>query len=648
MKKLILVLTVVTLAAFLLVGCLPTANHAPVFTSTPDETAVVGVEYSYTPTATDADGDTVTFSVAGPTTMAISAGVITWTPTAVGSEAVIVTATDGTDPVTQSFTITVSAAPVVPVAVTSVTLDKTALALVVGGANGTLKETVLPATATDPSVIWASSAPAATVALGVVTPVTAGTAYITVTTVDGGFTAICAVTVSAAPVAVTSVTLDKATMTLTAAGTTGILVETVLPTDATDPSVTWASSAEAVAKVAGGVVTPLTAGTATITVTTVDGSKTATCVVTVVPKLLTSIVVLPETMTLTAVTDTKTITSVTAHYSDGTTAVITPLTKCTFKSSDGDVATAVDGVVKAVGYGEATITVSYREEDTTRTVYYVEESDTIVVTVGRVHNITANRYYATIATAITGAYPGDTIEVAAGTYAENVVINVEGLTLKSVEEHKAIIEGQITIAENGITIQDLQIEATGLASNTALALLADGVSDIRVKNNRLLAMSPVTVYSKPATVWLTNVDEVVFEGNYVDSVIEDVRDPFAVYVVVTADGSATVTNNDLLGALGVGLGENSTVDVLSNTIEDARKEGIWFWPVDVNGHIVVEGNTVEDYNCADVGAAALKIVSKPASVNGVTDETKMAKAILDANSDIDSVYLEWIPGTWLQ
>jgi len=83
------------------------------------------------------------------------------------------------------------------------------------------------------------------------------------------------------PVAVTGVTLDQATMTLTAGGATGTLVATVAPATATDKSVTWSSSALAVATVANGVVTPLTAGTTTITVTTVDGSLTATCAVTV-------------------------------------------------------------------------------------------------------------------------------------------------------------------------------------------------------------------------------------------------------------------------------------------------------------------------------------------------------------------------------
>jgi hypothetical protein len=85
------------------------------------------------------------------------------------------------------------------------------------------------------------------------------------------------------PVAVTGVTLDQPTMTLTAGGVTGTLVATVAPADATNQSVNWSSSASAVATVANGVVTPLTTGTTTIIVATVDGGLTATCEVTVNP-----------------------------------------------------------------------------------------------------------------------------------------------------------------------------------------------------------------------------------------------------------------------------------------------------------------------------------------------------------------------------
>ena len=83
------------------------------------------------------------------------------------------------------------------VAVESVTLDKTELALTVGGNSETLTAAVLPVDATNQSVEWSSSAPeVATVENGVVTPVAGGNAVITVTTVDGGKTATCSVAIS--------------------------------------------------------------------------------------------------------------------------------------------------------------------------------------------------------------------------------------------------------------------------------------------------------------------------------------------------------------------------------------------------------------------------------------------------------------------
>lgn len=58
-------------------------NHPPALTSTPLTTATVGMAYIYTPTATDADNDSVNFSlVTGPTGANLTAGTLTWTPTA--------------------------------------------------------------------------------------------------------------------------------------------------------------------------------------------------------------------------------------------------------------------------------------------------------------------------------------------------------------------------------------------------------------------------------------------------------------------------------------------------------------------------------------------------------------------------------------
>ena len=81
-------------------------------------------------------------------------------------------------------------------------------------------------------------------------------------------------------VSVTGVELNKSTLSLDE-GDTYTLTATVAPADAANKAVTWTSSNSSVATVNNGVVTAVSSGTATITVTTVDGGKTATCAVTV-------------------------------------------------------------------------------------------------------------------------------------------------------------------------------------------------------------------------------------------------------------------------------------------------------------------------------------------------------------------------------
>ena len=84
---------------------------------------------------------------------------------------------------------------------------------------------------------------------------------------------------AAANVPVTSVTLDKTSLGLTE-GETAQLNATVLPENATNRNVIWSSNAPGVATVdSSGNVTAVAPGTATITVTTEDGNKTATCTV---------------------------------------------------------------------------------------------------------------------------------------------------------------------------------------------------------------------------------------------------------------------------------------------------------------------------------------------------------------------------------
>lgn len=165
------------------------------------------------------------------------------------------------------------------ISVTGVALNKTTVALTVNQTE-TLTATITPANATNKNVTWSASGDGVvSVVDGLVRALKPGTSTVTATTVDGGYTANCEVTVSAATVAVTGVTLNKTSLSLTV-GDSETLTATVAPSDATNKNVTWSVTGDAVT-VTNGTVTAAKAGSATVTVTTVDGGFTANCAVTV-------------------------------------------------------------------------------------------------------------------------------------------------------------------------------------------------------------------------------------------------------------------------------------------------------------------------------------------------------------------------------
>lgn len=237
--------------------------------------------------------------------------------------------------------------PITPdvVAVTSVTLSKTSQELEIGN-TFQLTATVNPSNATNKHVDWVSSnsAVATVTPTGLVTAKSEGTANITATA--DGKSAVCKVTVKKPAVPVASVELDKTDVTLDAEETV-ILKATVKPDDATDKTITWASSNTSVATVDNnGKVTGIDNGTVNITAT--SGGKTATCKVTVIVQVksitldITSetIAVGKEPLTLTA----------TVNPSNAADKTVT------WTSSNPSVATVDRGAVTAVNSGTATIT----------------------------------------------------------------------------------------------------------------------------------------------------------------------------------------------------------------------------------------------------------------------------------------------------
>ena len=228
-----------------------------------------------------------------------------------------------------------------------------ATAFVGVGDTTRLAATVLPANATNQRVTWTSSNTSivSVDANGLLKGESPGSVVITATTNESGKTA--SSTVTAANIAVTGVTIP-------ATGAVGVnnsitLAATVQPANATNKAITWSSSDAGIVSVSqSGVLTGVSPGNATITVTTQDGAKTASSVITSSNVLLTS-VVLNKTNATVGVGDTTSIKATVAPAIASNKTVL-------WSSSNPSVATVTSsGIVTAVAIGTATVTATAQD-----------------------------------------------------------------------------------------------------------------------------------------------------------------------------------------------------------------------------------------------------------------------------------------------
>lgn len=174
-------------------------------------------------------------------------------------------------------------------------------------------------------------------------------------------------------VSVTGVTLDKSSISILV-GASETLAATVSPKDAANKKVTWKSDKPEIAAVdANGKVTGVAAGEATITVTTEDGGKTATCRVTVsVPVGM--VTVTPATLTLgknksytlkatVEVFGSGTDTGVTWTSSDTTIATVDAAGKVTTTDKVGTVTITATSKADPAKKGTCTVKVSGDQTD---------------------------------------------------------------------------------------------------------------------------------------------------------------------------------------------------------------------------------------------------------------------------------------------
>ncbi len=292
----------------------------------------------------DADEKTVQWTSSSTSVATVVDGVVT----AVAEGSATITAKAGG----KTATCAVSVKKAV-VAVTSVTLNKTALSLTKNQSE-TLIATVNPDNATDKSVTWSSSdeTVASITQNGLVTALKSGKA--TITAKAGEKSATCVVTITTP---VKSITLDRTSMSLEE-GQSTTLVATISPSDADDKTIVWTTSKASVVTVANGVVTAVAEGNATITATA--GGLSATCAVSVKKAVV----------AVTSVTLNKTTLTLIKGQGEVLTATVNPdnaTDKTVSWSSDDETVASVtqNGRVTALKTGNATITAKAGEKSAT-------------------------------------------------------------------------------------------------------------------------------------------------------------------------------------------------------------------------------------------------------------------------------------------
>lgn len=256
--------------------------------------ALVEADFDYTPVASvSLDRPTALVGLGGTTTLVASIlpetatlPVVSWsssntdvatvdglgevTGVALGEAVITATSLDGG----KTATSTVTVKPVVT------GLNKSSTGLLIGGTEQMAVFTS-PVNASNPGVVWSTeNAGVATVSgTGLVTAVAAGTTLIKATAADGDSYASVVVNVSATAIPVVGVTITPTIFTVFP-GQMAQLTNSTSPSDATNQNVTWGSTDETIATVnATGLVTAVAPGKATITVTSVEGSFTATSTV---------------------------------------------------------------------------------------------------------------------------------------------------------------------------------------------------------------------------------------------------------------------------------------------------------------------------------------------------------------------------------
>lgn len=327
---------------------------------------------------------------------------------------------------------------------------------------------------------------------------------------------------------VESVSLDNTTLSLNKPATHQF-VATLVPADPTIASLTWSSSDENVATIdANGLLTVVSGGVTTITVTTVSNQKTATCVVTVVVPV--------SGVTLDKATHTM---------DDGTTATLVATVApadatnktVVWASSNTAVATVSDaGVVTAVAPGTTNITATSVADNT------ISATCAVTVNAVAVASVSLNKSTTSIVTGQTETLVATVLPANATNKAVSwTTSNSSVATVSAAGVVTAVAAGNaditVTTTDGGktavcaVTVVNAAVAVTGVTLNKESTSIVEGA------NETLVATVAPANATNDAVTWTTSNAAVATVSNA--GVVTAVAVGTANITVTTTDGGKT-------------------------------------------------------------------------------------------------------------
>lgn len=363
----------------------------------------------------------------------------------------------------------------VPIA--EITLNKEELTLDENESE-TLEASIVPELASDKTIVWKSADEtiASVDENGKVTALKAGETTITASSSDGKVSASCKVTVKAVVIPVKSISLNKTEIELTE-GTSFQLEATIDPENATDKNLTWTTSNKSVATVSeNGLVSALKKGTASITVKTKDGKKSARC----------NVKVVAETIELESIALNKENISLTVGSTETLALSFTPENathkEVTWSSSNEKIATVnQSGKITAKAAGETLISVE-TENGLKKTCRVTVTENSIPATSISLNFSELTLYVNETESLVATLLPANVTDKSVSWKSENpdvVSVDVEG-NLKALKEGTSVITVQSDkydlAATCKVTVISSIIKVTGITLNQEKVNLQVGES----------------------------------------------------------------------------------------------------------------------------------------------------------------------------